>query len=225
MTQKQLIELIQQHHPNMGETEIRASLNRAQDIFTAKSEVIKKTYVQNSAIGQRYYTLDPQILRIYKVQFNAVEIPRLSGMPAIDDDEFDSGTGITSSNTSSNERAWYVDSGRLGLVEKGSITKDGVTSNYNSVTAVKEIRMYTVSQAADFTADLTEISSIPTQFHEGLAYKVISDGYLKAGATEFNPQVASIFDGRFKESMSDAKKEARNAYLTSGASIVNPTSF
>ena len=44
MTQKQLIELIQQHHPIMGETEIRLALNRAQDDFCAKTELIKETY-------------------------------------------------------------------------------------------------------------------------------------------------------------------------------------
>ena len=64
MTQKQLIELIQQHHPVMGETEIRLALNRAQDDFCYKTELIKDTYTQDSVAGQRYYTLDGKILKV-----------------------------------------------------------------------------------------------------------------------------------------------------------------
>ena len=48
MTQKQLIELIQQHHPVMGETEIRLALNRAQDDFCYKTELIKDTSVRSA---------------------------------------------------------------------------------------------------------------------------------------------------------------------------------
>ena len=37
MTQKELIEVIQQHHPEANETMIRKALNRAQDDFAAKT--------------------------------------------------------------------------------------------------------------------------------------------------------------------------------------------
>ena len=104
MTQKQLIELIQQHHATMGETEIRLALNRAQDDYCAKTELIKTTYVQDSIAGKRYYTLDSQILKITKVQINDVDIPRLIGTPIIDDDEFDAATGLTAPASSSNDR-------------------------------------------------------------------------------------------------------------------------
>jgi hypothetical protein len=227
MTQKQLIEVIQQHHPNMGESEIRTSLNRAQDVFTAKTEIIKKTYTQNSVAGTRYYTLDPQVLRIYKVQFNDVNIPRLVGAPLIDDDEFDSQSGLAAASTSSNDRYWYIDNGRVGIVEKvaEAVSRDDKKSDYQSVSVAKEIRLYTISQAVDFTADLAEVSEIPSQYHDALVYKVLSDAYLRAGAAEFNPQASQLFDVKFKETVVDAKKEARNNYMTSGSSIIAPTSF
>ena len=41
MKQRELIELVQQHHKVMGYTEIRAALNRAQNDFCAKTELIK----------------------------------------------------------------------------------------------------------------------------------------------------------------------------------------
>jgi len=225
MTQKQLIELIQQHHSGMGETEIRLALNRAQDDFCAKTELITDTFTQNSVAGQRYYTLDGQILKITSVQVNDVEIPRLIGKPVIDDDEFDAQTGLTTGSGSSNERYWYVDSGRLGVVEKisGATTRDGKTSNYQSISVVKEIRIFAITQATDFTSDLTEVSTLPSQFHDSLVYKVLSDGYLKAGLVEFNPQASQIFDMKYMGLVKDGRKHARSHYMTS--TVVTPTDF
>ena len=226
MTQKQLIELIQQHHPGMGETEIRLALNRAQDDYCAKTELIKETYTQNSVAGQRYYTLDAQIIKITSVQVNDVTIPRLIGKPIIDDDEFDAETGLTAPSTISDDRYWYTDSGRLGVVERivGTASRDGKVSDYQSVSEVKEIRIFAISQATDFTTDLTEVSELPSQFHDALVYKIIADGYLKAGGEVFNPQVSQIFDGKYDVLVKDGKKHARSQYI-SGATIITPTDF
>ena len=227
MTQKQLIEIIQQHHAGMGETEIRLALNRAQDDYCAKTELIKETYTQNSAAGQRYYNIDSQILKITSVQINDVEIPRLISKPIIDDDEFDAETGLIAPTSSSDERYWYVDSGRLGVVEKAAttVTRDGKSSDYQSISEVKEIRIFAICQATDFTTDLTEVSELPTQFHDALAYKVISDGYLKSGLEEFNPQVSQIFDMKYAALVKDGKKQGRDNYVSSGSAVIRPTDF
>ena len=81
MTQKQLIELIQQHHSGMGETEIRLALNRAQDNFCSDTELITATFTQDSVAGQRYYNLDDAIVEITRVDYDNYEIPRLVGEP------------------------------------------------------------------------------------------------------------------------------------------------
>ena len=88
MNQKQLIELIQQHHPHMRETEARMLLNRAQDQFCSESEVIETTFTIDTAVGKRYYSLPNKILKITAVQYNDVDIPRLLSRPTIDDDEY-----------------------------------------------------------------------------------------------------------------------------------------
>tara|TARA_R110000765_G_C18858512_1_gene599756 strand:- start:269 stop:952 length:684 start_codon:yes stop_codon:yes gene_type:complete len=227
MTQKQLIELIQQHHATMGETEIRLALNRAQDDYCAKTELIKTTYVQDSIAGKRYYTLDSQILKITKVQINDVDIPRLIGTPIIDDDEFDAATGLTAPASSSNDRFWYIGNDRLAIVEKATstITRDGKQSDYQSISEVKEIRIYAIAQATDFTTDLTEVSEIPNQFHDALVYKVIADSYLKAGTEVFNPQVSQIFEGKYLELVKNGKKKARDNYISSGSAVIRPTAF
>ncbi len=79
MTQKQLLELIQQHHPGAGETEIRAALNRAQDDFSSKTEVLRGTYTESSVANQRNYPLHREMVKVYRVDINDNEIPRAIG--------------------------------------------------------------------------------------------------------------------------------------------------
>ena len=61
MTIQEMIELIQQHHPHIGETEAIRLLNRAKDDFCTKSELIKDSYTSQTVADQRYYTLDQKI--------------------------------------------------------------------------------------------------------------------------------------------------------------------
>ena len=226
MTQQQMIELIQQHHPAMGETETRLALNRAQADYCDRTELVRTTYTQDSVAGQRYYSLDASILRITAVQVNNVEIPRLIGKPIIDDDEFDAQVGRTAPSTISNERYWYVDSDRLGVVEKvsGAVSVDDKTTDYQSISIAKELRIFAIAKSNDFTSDLAEISSLPVQFHDALVYKAISDGYLKAGDT-LQPQVSQLFDMKYQELVKSGRKRARGHYVHSGTAMIRPTDY
>ena len=85
MTAKEMIELVQQHHPHMGETEIVKLLNRAKNDFCAKTEMIKDSYTFNTVADQRYYDIDNRILKIKSVWLNSVKIPKIVGKPIIDD--------------------------------------------------------------------------------------------------------------------------------------------
>jgi hypothetical protein len=91
MTTKEMIELIQQHHPHIGEVEAVKLLNRAKDDFCAKTELVKDSYTSSTVVNQRYYTIDSKILKIKSVWLNDVEIPMLVGKPIIDDDTGESG--------------------------------------------------------------------------------------------------------------------------------------
>ena len=77
--------MVQQHHPDANETNIRRSLNRAQDDFSAKTKIIDAvTEVTNddlTEIGKRYYPLPPDILEIKRVELENIEIPRMVGKP------------------------------------------------------------------------------------------------------------------------------------------------
>ena len=91
MTAKEMIELIQQHHPHIGEVEAIKLLNRAKDDFCAKTEIVKDSYTSSTVADQRYYTLDNKIIKIKDIWLNDVKIPMLVGKPIIDDDTSESG--------------------------------------------------------------------------------------------------------------------------------------
>ena len=87
MNRVEIIELVQQHHPHMGEVEIVNLLNRAKNDFCAKTEIVKDSYTLNTVADQRYYDIDNRILKIKSVWLNDVKIPRLIGKPIIDDED------------------------------------------------------------------------------------------------------------------------------------------
>ena len=90
MKAKEMIELIQQHHPHLGEVEINKLLNRAKDDFCAKTEMVKKSITDTSVANQRYYNIDTSVIRIEDLWINDVLVPRLIGKPKIDDDTSES---------------------------------------------------------------------------------------------------------------------------------------
>jgi len=87
MKNKEMIELVQQHHPHMGEVEVIKLLNRAKDDFCSKTEIIKDSYTGTTVANQRYYDIDARIIKIQSLWLNGIEIPRFLGKPIIDDED------------------------------------------------------------------------------------------------------------------------------------------
>ena len=92
----QLIELVKQHHPHMGEEEIRHLLNRAADDLCMKSELISTQFEMvdiltadtlNTTANQRFYKLPEGLFKISEVFLNGVRIPRTLTKPIINDYE------------------------------------------------------------------------------------------------------------------------------------------
>jgi len=79
--QLEMIELIKQHHPTMGDTEARKLLNRALDNFAAETEIHETVFTQDTEADQRYYALSDNVLRIKRCMLDNVQIPRLKGIP------------------------------------------------------------------------------------------------------------------------------------------------
>ena len=85
MTTKEMIELVQQHHPHLGEVETIKLLNRAKDDFCAKTEIVKDSYTFNTVANQRYYDIDNRVLKVKSVWVDSVKISKMIGKPVIDD--------------------------------------------------------------------------------------------------------------------------------------------
>ena len=84
--QKELIELVQQHHPHMGETEIRKALNQAQREICELSGIIQTWFTETTVANTRFYTLDTDITEVIRVELtdadgNYFAIPRLTPIP------------------------------------------------------------------------------------------------------------------------------------------------
>ena len=229
MVQLELMEIVKEHNPQMGDTQIRKLLNRASDDYCAKTELIKNTYIQTTTAGQRYYKIHDNIIKIVELHIDDVIIPRMVGKPVIDDDEIASTNSLATPTTASNERYWYIDHDRIGLVEKSTraITRDDKTSDYQSISEALEMRVYAISKAShleetsgDTTAS-TAIYDFPSQFHENLAYRVIGMSYLLPH--NFNPDASALFMNMYEKGIKDGRKFARNQYRTSG--FISPQDF
>ena len=123
-------------------------------------------------------------------------------------------------------RAWYIDKlGKMGFVEKvtNAVTRNGFTTDWKSITVAKPIRLYAISRDVDLSAnDLTGTwSQIPSQFHEGIVYKAIAQGYKDPRHMELN--TASYFDGEYAKSVQDGKKFSKSNYTDVGT--ISPQDF
>ena len=76
MEAKEMIELIQQHHPHI----------RAKDEFCERTDIYKKTATMSTTADHRWYALPTGLLKIEEVYIDDVKIPRLQGNPKINDE-------------------------------------------------------------------------------------------------------------------------------------------
>jgi len=81
MTQQQLIELVQEHHPRMGEAEIRIYLNRALIDFCKQTRIMSGTSTISTVAEKRYYDLASTVLEVTRVDCDDYQINRLIGRP------------------------------------------------------------------------------------------------------------------------------------------------
>jgi len=131
-------------------------------------------------------------------------------------------------------RFYFVDNDRLAIIEKkGSTTVDNATTNYQTISEAKPIRINSICKADHFNtgdkiveSDFENTSAgplghIPTQFHEALVYKVIAMGYKTPPTMDIN--IAQYFDMEYEKVVKQAKKFARSNYIQTG--VIAPQDF
>ena len=80
-----MVERVQQHHPDMGVTEIVRSLNDAMNDMGFKSELIESADQFDSVINQRVYKLKKHIIKVKAVDYDNKTIKKLLGRPVVRD--------------------------------------------------------------------------------------------------------------------------------------------
>ena len=172
MNKQQITELLRLHHRDVSNRQLEVYIEQSANRIAERTGGIKKTFILSSTAGLRWYGLNASVIKINKVEFNDVRIPKLIGEPIIEDDEianpidgYDTVLSIPTANAS-NKRFWMIsdyDSSvinsknkRLGIVEKvtNAVTRDGRTSDYQScsITGTSNIRVYADTFASQFTS-------------------------------------------------------------------------
>ena len=81
MKLKEMIERVQQHHPDMGVTEIVRSLNDGLNDIGFRTEIIESADQFDTVVGQRVYKLQKRIMKIKAVDYDGKTIKKLLGRP------------------------------------------------------------------------------------------------------------------------------------------------
>ena len=112
----------------------------------------------------------------------------------------------------------HADKEKIAIVEKGSVTKNGYTSNYKTIqtTGTNVLKVRGVFTEVDLALDTMAgtYSNIPSRFHEHLVSKVIANGYRDPRHMEL--QISQFFDGEYEKGIKKAKKFARANYVKTG---------
>jgi hypothetical protein len=124
------------------------------------------------------------------------------------------------------KRLWYIDKlGKLGIIEESvnAVTKNGVTTNWTSITEAKPFRIYATSLAEDISINNLDgsFSEIPAQFHEAILYKVIANLYRDVRNKQFDS--AQYFDTEYSEGVKRARKFSKSNYTSTG--FIKPQDF
>ena len=92
MTQKQILEMVKQHHPEMSNAEARLHLNKALDEFCEHTRVLQGQQTFTTTASTRYYKLDDldgdgssadqfKFIDVNRVDYNNYQISRLQDPP------------------------------------------------------------------------------------------------------------------------------------------------
>ena len=81
MKLKEMIERVQQHHPDMNITEIVRSLNDGMNDLGFKTELIESADQFDTVLNQRVYKLKKHMIKIKSVDYDGKSIKKLIGRP------------------------------------------------------------------------------------------------------------------------------------------------
>lgn len=110
--------------------------------------------------------------------------------------------------------AWFVERERVGILEWPTSKSIDYATSPTSLSNGLKASFLVTKKAADFSASLTEQSELPPEFHEAIAYRVISQGYLTSA--NLNVQLAQTFESMYQAKIKEGRKYARRGHKTTG---------
>tara|TARA_R110000824_G_scaffold95302_5_gene229262 strand:- start:4104 stop:4493 length:390 start_codon:yes stop_codon:yes gene_type:complete len=125
------------------------------------------------------------------------------------------------------QRYWFIDSGkgdRIGIVERvaNAQTREGVTTNYQPISEVKPVIIYSESTDADLVDSTnTGFANIPDRFIQGIVSKVIADSY--RDPRSLNIEASQMFEIEWVAFNKAAKQWKRSSYTKVGS--ITPHEF
>ena len=81
MKLQEMVERVQQHHPDMGITEVVRSLNDAMNDMGFKTDIVESADQFETILDQRVYKLKKHIIKIKAVDYDGKTIKKLLGRP------------------------------------------------------------------------------------------------------------------------------------------------
>lgn len=132
-------------------------------------------------------------------------------------------------SSTTRQKYWYTYKKQIAIVEKSDniTTQESTQSQYSSIsTTGKTVRITGIFKPDALGTNLVDtndsaLTSIPSQFHETIVNKVISDGY--KNPKNLNIDLATFFDVEYQKGIKEAKKFAKSRYRSGG--VIKPHDF
>lgn len=185
MTQKQMIELIQEQFPDRGETELRTMLNTANDQFVDETRIIQQWAELASIADQTDYGFS-------KFKAHGDSIPLLINVVKLADDPIPRLPRHT-------KKAWTTEH---EVLKVGNYSTEDGNVVLTAVEAGTLIEVFGVFNDSGFGESLDTEPNYPKAFHEAIMARVLEKLHARGGTLE----AARYWKNEYEETRVRAKR-------------------
>ena len=82
MKLKEYVDIISEAYPEVELADVIKILNRAIEDFSERTKIVKNSYNSSTVAGQRFYTVNEDIIEIISVDIDNEVVPKLIGEPS-----------------------------------------------------------------------------------------------------------------------------------------------
>ena len=202
MQLREMIELVQQHHPNMQETEAKKAINRAIQNFARKTKIVMATDSTTTDGSTTSYALSTlctgyDVVEIDRVELASKQIPRTINKLVVGASAYGSGKNV-----------WWIDGEYFMLANDSSTTITPVSTD-------KSLCVWFTGVPRDL-ASLGDSPEFDSDFHDAPVNKVISEGYERKASLD----MARHYYIKYRDSIKEAIMSRNRRHV--GTSVIKP---